>query len=57
MNEQDIDKTCFVTQGILGFKVLPFGLCNVLSTFQRLVDMALAGLTWEVCLAYLDDLI
>jgi len=55
---EDIDKTCFVTRkGIFGFKVLPFGLCNAPSTFQRLVDMALAGLTWEVCLAYLDDLI
>jgi len=58
VKEEDIDKTCFVTRkGIFGFKVLPFGLCNAPSTFQRLVDMALAGLTWEVCLAYLDDLI
>jgi len=58
VKEEDIDKTCFVTRkGIFGFKVLPFGLCNAPSTFQRLVDMTLAGLTWEVCLAYLDDLI
>jgi len=58
VREEDIDKTCFVTRkGIFGFRVLPFGLCNAPSTFQRLVDMALAGLTWEVCLAYLDDLI
>jgi len=61
VREEDIDKTCFVTRkGIFGFKVLPFGLCNAPSTFQnfqRLVDMALAGLTWEICLAYLDDLI
>ena len=28
-----------------------------LDCFQRLVELALAGLTWEVCLAYLDDLI
>jgi len=58
VSEQDIYKTCFVTRkGILGFNVLPFGLCNAPSTFQCSVDMALAGLTWEVCLAYLDDLI
>jgi len=58
VREEDIDKTCFVTRrGIFGFRVLPFGLCNAPSTFQRLVDMALAGLTWEICLAYLDDLI
>ena len=58
VREEDIDKTCFVTRkGMFGFRVLPFGLCNAPSTFQRLVDMALAGLTWEICLAYLDDLI
>ena len=44
-------------KGIFGFKVLPFGLCNAPSTFQRLVDMVLTGLTWEVCLTYLDNLI
>jgi len=27
------------------------------SFFSSLVDLALAGFTWEVCLAYLDDLI
>jgi len=58
VREQDVDKTCFVTRkGIFGFRVLPFGLYNAPSTFQRLVDMALTGLTWEVCLAYLNDLI
>jgi len=57
VREQDIDKTCFVTmKGKFGFKFLPFGLCNAPSTFQRLVDMALAGLTCEICLMYLDDL-
>ena len=25
--------------------------------FQRLMDLVLAGLTWEVCLVYLDDVI
>jgi len=58
VSEQDVDKTCFVIQkGIFGFKVFPSGLCNAPSTFQRLVNMPLAGLTWEVCLAYLDDLV
>ena len=56
--EEDREKTCFVTRkGVFGFKVLPFGHCNAPSTFQRLVDMTLAGLTWEICLCYLDDLI
>ena len=46
MKEKDVEKICFVTRkGVFGFKVLPFGLCNAPSTFQRLVDLALAGLT------------
>jgi len=57
VKEEDIDKPCFVTcKGIFGFRVLPSGLCNASSIIQRLVYMALAGLTWEVFLAYLDDL-
>ncbi|KRZ10728.1 Retrovirus-related Pol polyprotein from transposon 17.6 [Trichinella zimbabwensis] len=36
---------------------MPFGLCNALATFQRLMDVALRGLTWSSCLAYLDDII
>jgi len=44
--EEDVDKTCFVTRkGIFGFKILLFGMCNAPSTFQHLVDMALAGLS------------
>ena len=58
VKDEDVDKTCFVTRkGIYGYKVLPFGLCNAPSTFQRLVPLVLAGLTWEVCLIFLDDLI
>ena len=34
-----------------------FGLCNALSTFQRLMELVLAGLHWSTCLAYLDDII
>jgi len=39
------------------FLTMPFGLCNAGATFQRLVDVVLSGLTFEVCLAYLDDII
>jgi Reverse transcriptase (RNA-dependent DNA polymerase) len=36
---------------------MPFGLRNAPATFQRFVDITLAGLTWKVCLVYLDDII
>ena len=34
-----------------------FGLCNVPSTFQRLMELVLAGLHWSTYLVYLDDII
>ena len=54
----DREKTAFSTQnGLFQFRVMPFGLCNAPSTFQRLMELVLAGLSWEVCLAYLDDVV
>ena len=56
--EQDRDNTCFVTRrGTFRFKVLSFGLANALALFQRLMDLVLVGLTWEICLVYLEDVI
>ena len=52
------DRTAFCTpNGLFEFKVLPFGLCNAPSTFQRLMDLILTGLQWSTCLVYLDDII
>ncbi|KRZ82656.1 Retrovirus-related Pol polyprotein from transposon 17.6 [Trichinella sp. T8] len=39
------------------FRVMPFGLCNALPTFQRLMESALRGLISKTCLVYLDNII
>ncbi|KZS03362.1 Uncharacterized protein APZ42_033935 [Daphnia magna] len=36
---------------------MPFGLCSAPSTFQRLMDMGLAGLKWTDCLVYMNDVV
>ena len=49
-------KAAFVTyEGLYQFQVMPFGLCNVLATFERLMDRVLCGMCWSRCLVYLDD--
>ena len=58
LDEKDREKTAFISRkGLYEFKVLPFGLCNAPATFERLVEIVLAGLHWETCLVYLDDII
>jgi len=36
---------------------MPFGLCNVLATFQHLIETAFEGLTRKQCSVYLDDIL
>ena len=58
VSEQDRLKTAFSSrEGLFEFKVMPFGLCNAPATFQRLMDMVLAGVKWSRCLVYIDDII
>src|ERR1043165_9429447 len=58
MADEDADKTSFVTRlGTFRFKVMPFGLCNAGATFQRVMDVALSGLNFDILLVYLDDII
>ena len=58
MDPKDIDKTAFATPyGLFHFKVMPFGLANAPTTFERMMERVLAGLHWKVCLIYLDDVI
>ena len=58
MDSEDSDKTTFMTRrGTFRLKVMPFGLCNAPATFQRLMNIAMAGLDPEVWLVYRDDII
>ena len=57
MDQQDIDKTVFVTrQGLFRFMVMPFGLSHTPATFETLMELVLKDLNWKVCLIYLDDI-
>ena len=58
MEKESREKTAFVThKGLFEFKVMPFGLTNAPATFQRLMDIVLAGLKWNCCLVYIDDVV
>ena len=59
IQERDKEKTAFRTSSgqLFEFDQVPFGLCNAPATFSRLMDRVLAGLHWETCLFYLDDII
>ena len=58
MEPSSREKTAFVTHsGLYEFSVMPFGLVNAPSTFQRLMEAVLAGLSGEKCIVYIDDIL
>ena len=58
VDEEDRHKTAFITKyGLFEYLVMPFGLCNAPSTFQRCMEMVFRGLQWNILLVYLDDII
>ena len=58
LDMSDKDKTAFgTTLGLYQFTVMPFGLVNAPSTFERLMENVMRGLQWEECLIYMDDVI
>jgi hypothetical protein len=54
--EADVQKTAFVThKGLYEYRVMPFGMCNAPSSFQRQMNKMLAHLP---CVAvYMDDIL
>lgn len=51
-------KSAFVTHRRLHeFVRMPFGMCNAPATFQRLMEVVLAGLLWKNCFVYIDDVL
>ena len=50
------EKTAFVTYSGL-YQFVPFGLVNAPATFQRLMEVVLAGLARTICMNYLDDIL
>jgi len=58
MEPDDACKTAFIcTAGMYSYNFMPFGLCNAGATFQRLMDLVMTGLSYDICLCYIDDVI
>ncbi|KAH9138039.1 hypothetical protein AeRB84_017518, partial [Aphanomyces euteiches] len=58
MAKESIEKTAFTCKyGLYEWLVMPFGLCNAVPCFERLVEQILMDYKWRTCLVYLDDCI
>ena len=58
IEEEDQHLTSFITPfGLYKWKKMPMRLCNSPGAFQRLRELVLTGLTYEIVLVYIDDII
>ena len=58
MHPEDQEKTSFMTsRGIYCYEVMPFGLKNAWSTYQRLVNMMFADKIGQTMEVYIDDML
>lgn len=56
MDPGSVEKTAFTCKyGLYEWLVMPFGLCNAVPAFERLMETVLVDLKWRTCLVYLDD--
>ena len=58
MNPEDKEKTAFMADNsVYQFEVMPFGLINAPSTFQRYMQSVLKGILHKFVSVYIDDII
>ena len=58
LDEESREKTAFaVPWGLFEYTVMPFGICNGPSVFQRMITLALGDRLGIDCLGYIDDLL
>ena len=58
VEEKSKPMTAFITHdGLFEYQRLPFGIASAPNYFSSVMGNILQGLTWDICLVYLDDII